>query len=300
MTGSSACASVVARDDPHLHATALFAPEPGRSRLMVLYAFDVELSRAAMASSEPLIARMRLQWWRDVAAAARAGAPPPAHEVAGPFARLAARDLPAGPAEALIGAMFDARDAELAGGIAEDASGARFADWADGRFGALTALASGLLTRGDAEAEAAASAFARRAGPILGTAFALRHAAAMAAADRFLLPGLPGLAAADRSALARGALTPAGRETVRQLAASALADLAAMRAARGGIDRRATPALLPLARAGRVLRWAERVASDLRAGEDDAADRPGLADLGEAERPFEGLRLAWAAATGAW
>ena len=289
---AGACAAIVARDDPHLHATALFAPEPARSRLMVLYAFDVELSRAALPSSEPLIPRIRLQWWRDVAEAARAGAPAPAHEVAGPFARLAAHDLPPAPVEDLIAA----REAELAGGFDE----ARFTAWADGRFGALTALAAGLLTDGDAES----TAFARRAGPVLGAAFALRSAPAMAAEHRLVLPGL---APADRAALADGALTAGPRETIRRLAAAALARLAAMRAERRGIDRRATPALLPLARAGRVLRRAERLggpqtapAADNREQRSARAPGVGLDDLRDADRPFDGLRLAWAAATGRW
>ena len=49
---SQACADIVRRDDPQLYKTALFAPEPARSRLMVLYAFDIELSRATRASAE--------------------------------------------------------------------------------------------------------------------------------------------------------------------------------------------------------------------------------------------------------
>src|SRR5699024_11078402 len=86
--GADGCAALVARDDPQLHATALFAPEPARAALMVLYAFDIELGRAAQPSTEPLIPLMRLQWWRDITEAARGGASPPAHEVAGPVARL--------------------------------------------------------------------------------------------------------------------------------------------------------------------------------------------------------------------
>lgn len=283
---SEACAAIVARDDPHLHATALFAPEPARSWLMVLYAFDIELSRAAHASAESLIPLMRLQWWRDVAEAARAGTSPPEHEVAGPLARLVVeRRLPAEPVEALI----TAREAELEGGFDETG----FAAWADGRFGALTALAALLLGGGDETV-----VLARRAGPVLGAAFALRHAAAMAAEDRFLLPGL---AAVDRADLAHGEETPGVRVTARELAVSALGELAALRADRRQADRRATPAFLPLTRAGRVLRRAARLETAPDAGPEVSA-RPtpiSLRDL-DADRPFDGLRLALRAATGRW
>lgn len=271
--GAAACAAIVARDDPHLHATALFAPEPGRSRLMVLYAFDIELSRAAAASAEPMIARMRLQWWRDTVEGARAGAPSPAHEVAGPFARLAAeQDLPADLVEPLIAA----REAELDG--PPDAG--KFAAWAEDRFGALAALAAYMLTGGDAPSVA----LALRSGLVRGTAFALRNAAAMARENIYLLPGLD---PEDRARLAQGETTDHARSQARQLAGAALERLAELRAERRRLDRRAIPALLPLRRAGRVLGRASGPAV-------------GLGDLGRADRPFEGLGLAWAAATGRW
>jgi len=275
---TEACAAIVARDDPQLHATALFAPEPGRSRLMVLYAFDVELGRAAAAASaEALIARMRLQWWHDVVEAALAGIEPPAHEVAGPFARLMReRALPAKLVEALIAA----REAELEVRLDDGFDDIDFARWADGRFGALTALAAHLLTGGDA----ASVALARRAGPVLGAAFALRHAATAPAADRLLLPRL---GPEDRAGLARGEATEHAAKVARHLAAAARDELGALRRARSRIDRRAIPALLPLARAGRVLRRASRPGVGLR-------------DLDLVDAPFGGLRLAWAAASGRW
>ncbi|MEM9737320.1 MAG: squalene/phytoene synthase family protein, partial [Pseudomonadota bacterium] len=83
---SEACAAIAERLDPDLHRAAMFAPPGLRPRLMVLIAFDVELSRAGRAS-EKMIAAMRLQWWRDVVAEAFAGESR-AHEVAGPLAAL--------------------------------------------------------------------------------------------------------------------------------------------------------------------------------------------------------------------
>lgn len=268
---SEACAAIVARDDPHLHATALFAPEPSRSRLMVLYAFDVELSRAAVASAEPMIARMRLQWWREIVEATCVAGKPPAHEVAGPFVLLMREcGLPA----EMIEAPIAAREAELESGFDE----AQFARWTDDRFGALTGLAAHLLTEGDAPSVA----LARRAGPVLGAAFALRLAAA-GLSDGLL----PLLAPEDRAGLAQVEAKGRVQEVAGRVAADARATLEALRRDRARADRRATPALLPLRRAGRLLA---------------RASRPGVGfrDIDEVGRPFDGLRLAWAAASGRW
>ncbi len=270
---AAACAAIVERDDPHLHATALFAPEPSRSRLKVLYAFDIELSRAAASSTEPLIARMRLQWWRDVVEAAARGAEPLAHEVAGPLAHLLRQGaLPAEGLEALIAA----RETELEGSFDE----AVFAQWADDRFGALAALAAHLLTDGHRESVAGA----RSAGPVLAAAFALRRLAAGRAGDR---PFLPGLSPQEAASLSEGEATSHAREVVRRVALDARKRLSALRRDRGRIDRRAVPALLPLRRAGDVLARA-------------AAPGVPLRDIDPPARAFEGLRLAWSAVTGRW
>lgn len=44
----------------------LFAPEPARSRLFALHAFDTEMARVGTAVTERLAGEIRLQWWRDV------------------------------------------------------------------------------------------------------------------------------------------------------------------------------------------------------------------------------------------
>ena len=51
------------------------APLAAREVLLPLYAFNIEVSRAPWVTQEPMIAEMRLQWWRDALeeiAAARA------------------------------------------------------------------------------------------------------------------------------------------------------------------------------------------------------------------------------------
>lgn len=83
-----ACAALVERGDPDRFAAVMAAPVAARGRLFVLYAFNLEVARAPWVTKEPMIAEMRLQWWRDVVAEAGAGRPARAHEVAGPLSAL--------------------------------------------------------------------------------------------------------------------------------------------------------------------------------------------------------------------
>jgi phytoene synthase len=237
----SPAATLVRQLDPDLFHTALFAPEPARERLMVLYAYDIELSKAALRSSEPLIAQMRLQWWRDLVAGIEAGDPPRRHDVAGPLHSLLVEcPLPA----ADLAKLIDARLLELEGPF--DAP--MFEKWIDGRFAALTRLATHLLAGGDAAARRAATAV----GQAIGVAFTLRMAMRLAAeANQYLLPGL---APEDRAEMARGRATDHSRATAIRLADQASALLTAARGERRSVPKAAIPALLPVWRAERVLK----------------------------------------------
>ena len=79
-----ACAALVERGDPDRFLAVLAAPVHARAQLFPLYAFNLEVARAPWVTDEPLIAEMRLQWWRDVVANSASGAAK-AHEVAGPL-----------------------------------------------------------------------------------------------------------------------------------------------------------------------------------------------------------------------
>jgi len=79
-----ACAALVERGDPDRFAATMAAPPAVRARLWPLYAFNVEIARAPWVTKEPMIAEMRLQWWRDVVSEPKARA----HEVAGPLHAL--------------------------------------------------------------------------------------------------------------------------------------------------------------------------------------------------------------------
>ena len=100
----NACAALVERGDPDRFAATMAAPPKARETLFPLYAFNVEVARAAWVTQEPLIVEMRLQWWRDVVAAPASGAAL-AHEVAGPLHHVIhTKNLPVATLDTLIAA----------------------------------------------------------------------------------------------------------------------------------------------------------------------------------------------------
>jgi phytoene/squalene synthetase len=96
-----ACAAIVERGDPDRFAAVMAAPPSARPKLWPLYAYNLEVARAPWVTKEPMIAEMRLQWWRDVVAEPT----PRAHEVAGPLHTLIqAADLPTAALDRLAAA----------------------------------------------------------------------------------------------------------------------------------------------------------------------------------------------------
>ncbi len=94
-----ACAALVERGDPDRFLAVMAAPVVARARLLPLYAFNLEVARAPWVTQEPMIAEMRLQWWRDVVAEPK----PRAHEVAGPIhALIRDADLPRAVLDRLV------------------------------------------------------------------------------------------------------------------------------------------------------------------------------------------------------
>src|SRR5262249_42326585 len=71
----------VRRVDRDRFLAALFAPEPQRGGLLALLAFDHELARTRTVTREPMMARIRLQWWRDAMAEAASEAGPRAQPI---------------------------------------------------------------------------------------------------------------------------------------------------------------------------------------------------------------------------
>jgi 15-cis-phytoene synthase len=59
------CERLVRDEDKDRFLATLFAPEAQRRALYALYAFELEIARAAQRVKEPLAGEIRLQWWRD-------------------------------------------------------------------------------------------------------------------------------------------------------------------------------------------------------------------------------------------
>lgn len=88
----TACAKLVERGDPARFRTVMAAPIAARPPLFALYAFNIEVARAPWVTKEPMIAEMRLQWWRDVVEEISLGKTPRRHEVATPLAEILSPD----------------------------------------------------------------------------------------------------------------------------------------------------------------------------------------------------------------
>jgi phytoene synthase len=103
------CFTEVRRRDKDRFLSGLFAPEPNRSRLFALYAFNAELERLHAHVSEPMVGEIRLQWWRDSVEDIFNGGRPTAPIAAAMYDAIVEADLPRGPIDKLI----DAHGADL-------------------------------------------------------------------------------------------------------------------------------------------------------------------------------------------
>ncbi len=101
----AACAGLVERGDPDRFLAAMAAPVRAREALFPLYAFNLEVARAPFVTKEPMIAEMRLQWWRDAVEEIASGGVVRSHEVATPLAQVAREaELPEAVLDALVAA----------------------------------------------------------------------------------------------------------------------------------------------------------------------------------------------------
>lgn len=62
------CAQQVRRYDPDRYFAALMAPGGARRAIIALYAFNLEIAKIREVVSEPMLGRIRLQWWRETIA----------------------------------------------------------------------------------------------------------------------------------------------------------------------------------------------------------------------------------------
>jgi hypothetical protein len=91
---------------------ALFAPEPARTDLLALLAFDHELARTRLVTREPMLARIRLQWWREAVAEAAGSGKPRAQPLVESLSETVRRR---GLAPERLLALIDAREEEVDG-----------------------------------------------------------------------------------------------------------------------------------------------------------------------------------------
>jgi len=177
----------VRRGDPDRWlATRFIADRARRVDVVALYAFDHELARARRVSSNPLIAEMRLTWWREAVDEIWAGTRIRAHPIVQAVAAARRRHgLPRQPFEAVIDARID-----ILGRARLDLPQALV--WSDAVGGSIAVLAAAVL---DAAAPAEA---AIAAGRVWGLALLLRQGLVDRNAAAAWLKG--GLAEARRDA----------------------------------------------------------------------------------------------------
>lgn len=136
------CAELVQSGDPDRFQAVMAAPVAARELLFALYAFNVELSRAPWASSESMIAEMRLQWWRDLGVEIAVEKSVRRHFVATPLARLLKPEL-----AVLIEAMAEARRWDIYRDPFADE--AEFDAYIDATSGGLLWMAAASLGKAD-------------------------------------------------------------------------------------------------------------------------------------------------------
>ncbi|WP_170433395.1 squalene/phytoene synthase family protein [Ruegeria arenilitoris] len=216
-----ACAALVHRADPDRFMAAMAAPVQARAVLFPIYAMNIEVARAPWVTQEPMIAEMRLQWWRDALQEIAEGPTVRRHEVVTPLSRVLSPHL-----AAILDEYVAVRRWDIYRDPFEDKE----------HFEAYLTHSAGSLMVASAQALGAADeTVLRDFGYAVGVANWFR--------------AIPELEARGRVPLLDG--TPDG---VRQLAEHALDRMAAARARRADVSDQARPALYGGWQADRVLR----------------------------------------------
>jgi phytoene synthase len=192
----------LSRGDPDRWLSSRFtAGETARRALVAIYAFDNELGRAPRAASTPIVAEMRLAWWREALEEIRSGVPVRRHPVALALsATVGEYSLDITLLETLIDARFrelDSRPMTL-----EEAL-----EWAEGTGGTCARLSAAVLDPGCDPQAAAAGGAAWSIGRLILTA-GLSVEAAQEALD-VRLRKARGVTAAAFPAIAHAALARA-------------------------------------------------------------------------------------------
>ena len=243
--GGSPLAALVRRHDRDRYQTALFAPADRREALFALYAFNYEIARVREIVTQPMLGQIRLQWWREVVAAAFAGAPPRQHDVAAP---LAAAIRGHALTRSHFDRMIDTRERDL--DDEPPATLAALEDYAESTAATLVYLALEVL----GVTEPAARAAAREVGIAYALAGLLRAMPFHARVGRCYIPAdiavRTGFDPQDYAGLRD---TPAQRAAAAAIAEAAAGHLRAARRNRREVPRTARAAMLPAVVADRFL-----------------------------------------------
>jgi NADH dehydrogenase [ubiquinone] 1 alpha subcomplex assembly factor 6 len=234
---SQTLAQSLRRHDRDRYLTTLFAPVERRDALTALYAFNFEVAKTREIVREPLLGRIRLQWWREAIDAIYRGLPPRKHEVVEPLAAAIRRhDLTRYHFDRLI----DAREGDLAD--EPPASLAALETYAEDTAARLVRLALEILDARDAAVEEAG----RRVGIAWALIGTIRALPVQARLRRLSLPAdLIAESGLDVAQFMELKSSPALSRIVERLAERAQEHLAAARAARASISPSARAALLP-------------------------------------------------------
>ncbi len=249
---SSSLAALVNRHDRDRFVMALFAPEHRRENLFALYAFNYELAKVRESVREPMMGRIRLQWWRDAIAEIVAGKPPRQHEVAEPLARfIRAHHLSTSALERMI----DAREQDLSPD--PPATLNELENYADATGGALNLLALQALAVKDDRGAAAVAV--RHIGVGYALAGLLRATTFYARFGRSFIP-----IQLDPARHALGTIvTPALRDAAATIAEAAHGRLDKARAVAEDAPEATLPVLLPAVLAENWLAQIENAGYDL-------------------------------------
>ena len=236
MPSLSYCAQQVRQQDNDRFLCVQFAPPARREALCALYAFNLELSAIPGKVTEPLLGRMRFQWWREALDGALDGASIH-HQVIDP---LTAAIKETGLDKATLHRLIDTRTTDLEEAPIADL--AALGAYAAGTAGALAEMTLNILGVDDPAAREAA----RHVGQAITGVGILRALPAQAMRRHLYLPADSMKAAGLKAdAVFSGAPPAAIRQVVAEVADWATRHLNAARLNRGSIPQDALPALLP-------------------------------------------------------
>ena len=236
-TAAGTLAATLRQHDRDRYLTTLFAPSGRREALIALYSFNFEVAKTREVVREPLLGRIRLQWWREAIDEIYCGRPVRHHEVVQPLAEAIRRhDLTRYHFDRLI----EAREADLEEAPPRDLA-ALEAYAQDTSSGLIWLALESLGIRDAASVEAG-----RRIGIAWALVGLIRAVPVHARTKRAMLPvDLAAEAELDERDFFELRPSPALAAITRRIAEAAREHLAAARAARRDVPRNAVPALLP-------------------------------------------------------